>query len=499
MVLLFVHQNSPRLHYITEEVFSRRLGFAVSITLDINEFLSSTVTHKIAYTPTPIELDDNNSMVWVFCDGLLQENFVRPLGENLTTKTYAIEPINALGSLSFNTLFGLFPADQSSELASGDPKTATNGGHSFIDLASKHIPFDLFATIFWSISRYEEVQWGISQAVQKQKGALQPDEHGRYTATQSLLFQSGVLERPFVDELVWFLGALLNRKPLHQYSIVPTADIDMALRYGGRSISTQMGSIIRDLITTPHLIFERLRVLLGRKDPYAMDNGTIQLLQKHEKLRADKGPKMFVLASNQRTSRNKQIHRHAYVQEFERLKNSMALSNEWVGIHPSWQEKTNALHNLTEWKNEMEVVEMLIGEKPKHSRFHYIHLHVPHSYQLLTQLGIESDWSMGYPEAIGFRAGTSVPFIWYDIVLDQTSKITVVPFCIMDVTCRNYKNLSPQESINIGLSIKSKVQLMGGTFCFIFHNESVSESHPWKGWKNVIESWAEPTKSNNPS
>jgi hypothetical protein len=147
----------------------------------------------------------------------------------------------------------------------------------------------------------------------------------------------------------------------------------------------------------------------------------------------------------------------------------------------------------------MEVVEMLIGEKPKHSRFHYIHLHIPHSYQLLAQLGIESDWSMGYPEAIGFRAGTSVPFIWYDIVLDQTSKITVVPFCIMDVTCRNYKNLSPQESINIGLSIKSKVQLMGGTFCFIFHNESVSESHPWKGWKNVIESWAEPTKSNNPS
>lgn len=115
-----------------------------------------------------------------------------------------------------------------------------------------------------------------------------------------------------------------------------------------------MGSIIRDLITAPHLIFERLRVLLGRKDPYAMDNGTIQLLQKHEKLRADKGPKMFVLASTQRTSRNKQIHRHAFVQEFERLKNSMALSNEWIGIHPSWQEKqtpfTTLQNGKTNWR-----------------------------------------------------------------------------------------------------------------------------------------------------
>ena len=33
------------------------------------------------------------------------------------------------------------------------------------------------------------------------------------------------------------------------------------------------------------------------------------------------------------------------------------------------------------------------------------------------------------------------------------------------------------------------LQSISGTFCFVFHNESVSESYPWVGWKHTVENW----------
>lgn len=496
MVLLFTHQNSPRLHYILEEILLRRLGFAVSITTNWEEFLNNPTVHKIAYTPTPIGINDNDSVIWVFSNGLLQENFIRPIQEKPAYQNYSITVKNEVNPLPFNTLFGLFPEERLASTVSNESQSVTSDEVLFVDLTSKIIPFDLFATVFWSLSRYEEVQWGISQSNNEHHSTNQPDQHGRYPAAQSLFSQCGVLERPFVDELVWFLGAFFHRKPTYQHRVIPTADIDMALRYGGRSFYTQIASALRDVFKNPSLISERLRVLFGGKDPYSMDNGAIQILQKQEGLTSILGPKLFLLASNQRTQRNKQINKKALTQEFQRLKKHFATNNDWIGIHPSWQEKSNALNNLTEWKKEMADVESIIDQKPKHARFHYIHLHIPHSYRLLNQLGITTDWSMGYPEAVGFRAGSAVPFVWYDVLLEQPTEITVVPFCIMDVTCKNYLNLSQEESIHLGELIKSKVSSLGGLFCFIFHNESVSESHPWREWKNVVESWARPLKKN---
>jgi hypothetical protein len=69
--------------------------------------------------------------------------------------------------------------------------------------------------------------------------------------------------------------------------------------------------------------------------------------------------------------------------------------------------------------------------------------------------------------------------------------LIIHPFCIMDVTCKNYLNLSDTLSIEKGNKIKQQLEVIGGTFCFIFHNESVSNSFPWKNWKNTIINWSE--------
>ena len=62
------------------------------------------------------------------------------------------------------------------------------------------------------------------------------------------------------------------------------------------------------------------------------------------------------------------------------------------------------------------------------SRFHYIKMHFPESYRNLITAGINEDYSMGYPEEPGFRAGIARPFYFYDIVEEKKCGLKITTF-----------------------------------------------------------------------
>ncbi|MFM7255140.1 MAG: hypothetical protein ACKO3C_05700, partial [Betaproteobacteria bacterium] len=53
------------------------------------------------------------------------------------------------------------------------------------------------------------------------------------------------------------------------------------------------------------------------------------------------------------------------------------------------------------------------------SRQHYLALNWPTQVQRLHSMGIQSEYSMGYAERLGFKAGTLHPFGCYDLVQEQ--------------------------------------------------------------------------------
>ena len=61
------------------------------------------------------------------------------------------------------------------------------------------------------------------------------------------------------------------------------------------------------------------------------------------------------------------------------------------------------------------------------------------------------------------------------------------PLLIMDVTFRNYKKTSPEESIAICDQIKKEVKKHNGEFVFLWHNSNLSEVDNWNDWKVVFE------------
>lgn len=498
MVLLFTHKNSPRVHYVFNEVIGSRLGETFQITTDWSFFKASNNEIKIAYTdnqPLDSELKD---CIWIYNEGLLHENFIRNWSMPMTQKLLEFHhqsEANETFSLPFYQIEALFISPILINNVSTSPFNVV--------FSKKSIPFDAFSEIFWCLSRYEEYQWekeiinqsanfNNNQGDSNEKDVhplFQADSHGRYPAKQSLLFQKGWLDTPIVDKLIWLLGYCINKKPVDQFEIIATADIDMALRFGGRSFFVKAGSLIQDVLFRPTLLIDRVKAMLSKKDPYQMEIATLPILTTTENF------KVFILNHRQRTDKNKQIHSKTLALELRRSKKIFGVNSENWGMHPSWQNESKTMATQNEWQWEKTELENNLEIPVKHSRLHYIHLRLPNSYKILQQIGIANDWSMGYPEATGFRAGTSKPYVWYDLIDEKSMGIIIHPFCIMDVTCKNYLNLSYILSIEKGNKIKQQLELIGGTFCFIFHNESVSNSFPWKNWKNTIINWSEKSKS----
>lgn len=94
---------------------------------------------------------------------------------------------------------------------------------------------------------------------------------------------------------------------------------------------------------------------------------------------------------------------------------------------------------------------------------------------------------MGYASQVGFRAGTCTPFFWYDLPLEKQSHLKIHPFAVMDVTLRQYLKLTTQQADDLIAKLLTDVKMVNGTFSSLWHNESLSETGVWKGWRSVYE------------
>jgi len=70
---------------------------------------------------------------------------------------------------------------------------------------------------------------------------------------------------------------------------------------------------------------------------------------------------------------------------------------------------------------------------------------------------------------------------------DMATKLKITPFQVMDVTMRDYLELSPEDALKESLDLMKEVKKVGGTFVCIWHNETVTDLDRWTGYRNVFE------------
>jgi hypothetical protein len=154
-----------------------------------------------------------------------------------------------------------------------------------------------------------------------------------------------------------------------------------------------------------------------------------------------------------------------------------------IGIHPSWQSGDDPE------KLKIEILKLghIAGKQISSSRQHYIRFTLPKTYRQLIDLGIESDFSMGYGSINGFRASVTSPFFWYDLEREEQTKLLLYPFCFMEANSFYEQKYSAQKAFEELKYYFDIVRSVNGTLITIWHNSFLGTAKKFKGWREVYE------------
>ncbi len=337
----------------------------------------------------------------------------------------------------------------------------------FVD-HKQDLDFDLFAMTFFLLSRYEEY------------GQPNTDIHQRYCPENSCLFSAKIpYIAPILDYRILEFGQLLKEKWGVQPSTKSlqfqlTVDIDIAWKYKAKGWYRTLGSILLD---SANLRFKslsgRISVLLGIKyDPFETYQVFVELSQKYQI------PLHFfwLLARN----RNK-YDRNA-CRTSPKLKKLIASIAQTAsnGIHYSY----SAFEDPEILKDEIGFLQNIILVSS--GRAHFLRFKFPETPLNLIQHGITDDFSLGYASIPGFRAGTTHPFPFFNLVTNSITKLMLHSTAFMDGTVVDYLKLSPAKAEELFESLIQSSIHCGGEFIFLFHNETLSHEKRWEKWSPLF-------------
>ena len=95
---------------------------------------------------------------------------------------------------------------------------------------------------------------------------------------------------------------------------------------------------------------------------------------------------------------------------------------------------------------------------------------------------------MGYPDALGFRAGMCSPYTFFDLITNEETSLQIIPFAYMDGVLKDQMDLDVKQAIAKIEALRKEVKKVNGCFVGIWHNESLSNQGRWIGWRAVYES-----------
>lgn len=426
MILVYTHQVSSRVRYIFRTLFQQFMNCNVRFTSQVEEF--------IAY------------------DGIKVSYTKNPLGNELFFRSHSI-------------LFEKGISDQDIQVKSWEGKKVFFGQSE-----NSALPFDIFAASFYLLTRYEEYLPHIK------------DRFQRFPARESLAYQNGFLRIPIIEHWLKDLETVLQDKfpefssVSREFKFVNTIDIDNAFCYSEKGALRTFGAAFRSLLKLDVSGFlQRFRVLFGKeKDPYDTFDYLLSLQKKYE----FESIYFFLLADYGYNDKN--ISHTS--KKFQSLIKSMS-DYAKVGIHPSWASNTDSNQLFVEIKR----LEHIVKREITRSRQHFLRLDLPTTYRRVIDLGICEDYTMGYASEVGFRAGTSLPFYFYDLDMELETKLLLRPFAVMDGTLNEYMNLPVDDAQYLVKELMDRVKEVDGVFMSLWHNETVNNNRHWQEWSQVYE------------
>lgn len=330
---------------------------------------------------------------------------------------------------------------------------------------------DIFGSIFFFISRYEEfVKVGY-------------DDIGRFSSSQSLAAK--FVQRPVVDEYLWLLADHLRKLfprvelGLSGYRLELSHDVDVPHSWLKRNGWLLMRSLARGLLkdVSPSQTLKRLRSYFDvRHDPifcfdWMMDEAESRGITST----------FYILAGGD----------HPYDLKYDLTSKSIQIllqaikrRGHIVGVHGSIESAVNAKLLSAERRS----LEQEIDQPVTKGRQHFLRFCAPLTWQTMAAAGISEDSTLGYHDRGGFRCGTSRSFPVFDVSTGKELPVREQPLICMEhsLLAEGYQGLNAEDAYSYAMGLSNQVKKFGGNFTLLWHNHNLVTSGQKSLFKNIL-------------
>jgi peptidoglycan/xylan/chitin deacetylase (PgdA/CDA1 family) len=164
-----------------------------------------------------------------------------------------------------------------------------------------------------------------------------------------------------------------------------------------------------------------------------------------------------------------------------RLVETLLAAGAEVGLHGSYL----AAEDLERLARERALLAQLDGPLIG-QRYHYLRVDPHRNLAPLAGIGFRYDTSLGFPDALGFRAGIAHPFRPWDFERDRPADLVEVPLAVMDATLAEewYAGLSAADAKPRVLELLDLAAEHGGAFSLLWHPERF-DGPSARGWDRL--------------
>lgn len=423
MILIFTQKITTRKKYIFNQIFGEILGLELKITSKIEEFIACKEL-KFSYGKSRM-----GNELFVESIGLLNKQGISDI--EIEVKKWEDVPC-------------FFEVGEKSDL-----------------------PFDIFSAAFYMLSRYEEYLPHVK------------NENNNFPATESLAFKHKFLSRPVVDIWTHKFKIILQKHfpeiklPTRKFTTENILSVAEVYKYNKKGLMRNLGGGIRDLFQLRFKeIFERIRTqLFWAQDPYDVYRELLQF-SKQQKIR---WKFMFQLSDYSKYDKNIDHNRLAYQAQIKSLGDYGK-----IGLLIGYE----ATYKLKPLRKEKKRWENIANQELEMALTNDHGINLPDLYNNFDAIEIANDYSMGFVDKIGFRAGTCTSFLYYDLKLERISPLKIHP------TAFNSEAFRPRSFFEVKTVLertKADVKEVGGELIMLYKNTDFVEGKRKEKFLQILE------------
>ena len=350
------------------------------------------------------------------------------------------------------------------------------------EACSLRLDFDIFGSIFFMLTRYEEVVLPDSR-----------DMHDRFAASSSLARREGFLERPIVDEYVEILWAALKhlwpelRRPKRHYRVVPTHDVDVVSSFLGLPWQRVARATLGDLARRGGASAALRRVRYSTRHSLKHDPlDTFDFLMEESETHGLVS-EFYFMTGDGRSARDGRYS--VEVPFVRRLLRRIRDRGHVIGLHASYGTSMDSKATRGEFEHLRRVMDELgIHQELWGGRQHYLRFHSPETWRDWDAAGLDYDSTVSYVENAGFRCGTCHEFPTFDLLQRRRLRLRERPLIAMEGSLldQRYMALSLDAAVERMCELGDSCRGVRGDYVFLWHNSHLASEREKSAYSSFL-------------